>query len=775
MGEKEDEFLKKLIATFRIEAEEHIRTMSSGLLALEKASSVELQKPIIESVFREAHSLKGASRAVNMKDIEKTCQILESIFDSLKSQELSLFPELLNSMHKAVDEINNLLNSPQKGKSADVIKIIAELQGLLKKEEGENLVEQTNDLLHDKSPSLVQKGDEQSSITNELSDPGRIINERKSNLNNTVRISTSKLDSLFLQAEEMISIKQATKQRIDELKQVRDLIETWKARWARINPEIKRIRKDKEKQSKHKRDVNRQEAESGKILDFMDWNVQHFSLLETKISGLITAVKEDQLFHNRMVDALLGDVKSVLMLPFSSLLSVFPKIVRDLAYDKEKKVELLIKGDEIEIDKRILEEIKDPLIHIMRNCVDHGIETPKIRVQKDKSQHGTVYLTISQVDSSKVEIVISDDGGGVDFESIKRTVIRSGITTEKDVESLSKSEVLSFLFQSGFSTSSIITDISGRGLGLAIVKEKVEKLGGEVEIIINKGAGVSFRLILPIALATFKGIIIRSSGQQFIVPIANVERAIRVAPHEIKTVENTEAITLDGKTFSLVNLGDILELSRGKKNPEEFLSVLILSTAEKQIAFCVDEVLDEQEILVKSLGKQLFRVRNIAASTILGSGKLVPILNVDDLVQSAIHSINSPRQNTSLEEEGAIKKSSVLIAEDSITARMLLKNILESAGYSVTAKVDGLEALMELKEGNYDMLVSDIDMPVMNGFDLTDNVRKDKKLADLPVVLVTSLSSQKDRKRGIEVGANAYIVKSSFDQKNLLEIVKRLI
>ncbi|MBI9033956.1 MAG: hybrid sensor histidine kinase/response regulator [Bacteroidales bacterium] len=774
MGDIDQEFLKRLLATFRVEAEEHVRAMSNGLLALEKESSVEKQLPVIESVFREAHSLKGAARAVNMKNIERICQALESVFEALKSQDLSISTEMLNSLHTAVDIINELLISPEKGKSVDTSKVIEELQKILKKDREEKQPEQ------DKFMSFIPIEDEsmegeEPPVDQEPTEVSGHIGDRKVLLDTTVRISTAKLDSLFLQAEEMISIKQATKQRIEELKQIVSLIENWKSKWIRINPEIKRIRKEMEKSVHGGEQLTQKSTGSTKVFDFLDWNEQHFSSFESKISSLITAMKEDQLFHNRMVDTLLGDVKSVLMMPFSSLLGVFPKITRDLAFDKGKKVELIIKGEEIEIDKRILEEIKDPLIHIIRNCIDHGIETPQVRIQNNKSQHGTVFISISQKESSKVEIRISDNGAGIDLEKIKSTAIKSGIITAKDIESLSHEDILSFIFHSGFSTSPIITDISGRGLGLAIVKEKVEKLGGEIKVETEANTGVVFRLILPMALATFKGIIIKSSGQQFIVPISHVERALRIASHEIKTVENTEAITLDGKTLSLVHLEDILELPRQNKDTDEFMSVLILCNGENQIAFCVDAVLDEQEILVKSLGKQLFRVRNIAASTILGSGKLVPILNVSDLLQSAIQSPFTPGRKTIAEEPTIKKRNSVLIAEDSITARMLLKNILESAGYIVTAKVDGFEAFMELKEGNYDMLVSDIDMPVMNGFELTENIRKDKKLAELPVVLVTSLSSQKDRKRGIEVGANAYIIKSSFDQKNLLEIINRLI
>jgi two-component system chemotaxis sensor kinase CheA len=263
----------------------------------------------------------------------------------------------------------------------------------------------------------------------------------------------------------------------------------------------------------------------------------------------------------------------------------------------------------------------------------------------------------------------------------------------------------------------------------------------------------------------------------FIIPSASVERVVRVNREEIKTVENRETVQLNGQAVSLARLAEVLELFQGSGpgTSSDIVQMVVLGSAEKRIAFAVDEILNEQEVLVKRLGKQLSRVRNIAGATVLGTGQVVPILNVADLIKSAVKVTAIPARGALISGEIKEKRKSILVVEDSITSRTLLKNILESAEYDVKTAVDGVDAFTALKMEGFDLVVSDVDMPRMNGFDLTAKIRTDKKFSELPIVLVTALESREDKERGIDVGANAYIVKSSFDQSNLLEVIRRLI
>jgi two-component system chemotaxis sensor kinase CheA len=283
---------------------------------------------------------------------------------------------------------------------------------------------------------------------------------------------------------------------------------------------------------------------------------------------------------------------------------------------------------------------------------------------------------------------------------------------------------------------------------------------------------------LPLTLARFHGVIVRTGERLFVFPTSHVERVARVKKEDIKTIENRETISLDGQVISLVRLHETLGLAvkAAVDQQSDILSAVVLASANQHIAFVVDEVLSEQEVLVKTLGRQLARVRNIAGATVLGTGKVVPILNVPDLIKTAVQTseagIHAPAVPAETIER---KKKSVLVAEDSITSRTLLKNILETAGYQVETAVDGVDGFTRLRSGKFDLVVSDVDMPRMNGFGLVAKIRGDKKFTELPVILVTALDSREDREHGIDVGASAYIVKSNFDQSNLLEIVQRLI
>jgi two-component system chemotaxis sensor kinase CheA len=310
---------------------------------------------------------------------------------------------------------------------------------------------------------------------------------------------------------------------------------------------------------------------------------------------------------------------------------------------------------------------------------------------------------------------------------------------------------------------------------MAIVQEKVEKLGGTITVISTPGAGTTFRMLVPSSMATFRGVLVSVANQSFMIPTAGVVRTGRVKLDEIKTVENRLTITSGERAVSLVRLRDILDIrgpdGRGKS---EVLPIVLVRASDRQVAFLVDEVKGEQEVVVKGLGGQLVRVRNISGACISGSGVVIPILNVADLVESA-GKAGMSKPIVAAQNKGLQRPGRLLLAEDSITARTLLKSILEAVGYEVTVSVDGMDALTKLKTELFDLVVSDVDMPRMNGFELTTHIRSDKKLGELPVVLVTSLGSQKDREYGIEVGANAYIVKSDFDQNNLIEIIQRLL
>ena len=750
------DFQKRLLATFRVETKEHLTALSAGLIELEKSATDEKRQEILEAVFREAHSLKGAARAVNVSGIESLCHALESVFAALRREKSVPSAVLFDLLHRTIDTIDNQLLSIEGGEDASAKSRVRELVRSLEKAlKG--------------TPSSPPPSPEPPAY--QESPP-----PEKPAVSDTVRISAGKLDSLFHQAEEMLSAKLAALQRAAELGEIRDSLTSWEKEWKKARPAMRRVRKAQQSPAGQLLT----EADSGqltKLLAFLEWNQAAIKSLENRVDKLAKASAFDRHCLNGMVDNLLEDVKEVLMLPCATVLEALPKMVRELARDRGKEAELVIAGETVEIDKRVLEELKDPLIHLVRNCIDHGIEKPGERQRRNKPVRGVISVTVSLIGSSRIEIVVTDDGTGIDTARLAAEAARQRIVPQAEANRMGREELLELAFTSGVSTTPLITDISGRGLGLAIVREKVEKLGGTVTLVSEPLRGTSFRMVLPLTLSTYRGVLVRVGEQTFIVPAAGVERVTRVDKTSLRTVENRETVELGGEAVSFVRLADVLQLPREERGGADagLMPLFMIGSGAHRIAFAVDGILAEQEVLVKSLGPQLSRVRNIAGATVLGTGRVVTILHPGDLVKSAVTAAAVMAAAVYPTEKAEAARKSVLIVEDSITARTLLKNILETAGYRTITAVDGIDALTQLKTEEIDLVVSDVDMPRLNGFDLTARIRATRELADLPVALVTSLDSREDRERGIEVGANAYIVKSSFDQSNLLEVIKRLI
>ena len=770
MGTEEADFLKRLLATFKVEAVEHVRAMSAGLTALETSSASEGAAPIVETILREAHSLKGAARAVNLSGIETLCQSLESLFAAMKRKEIEPTPELFKLLQRAVDELEKQVLDGEGGRSktprAGTSGLVRELGNVSR---GAAPAPQPDGMLVPLAAARVP--DDHEAV-------------REPALGETIRVPAARIDRLLLQSEELLGARLSLAQQAADLQDVTSELVRWKREWRKVAPHLRALRHSFERNGEssdhgepsHSSERRNRRVAAEKVGEFVEWTAEFARSFETTLSALARSTEHDSRALATMTDGLLDGVREMLRSPLSPLFEIFPRFVRDLSRGQGKEVDLLVSGAEIEVDRRILQEIKDPLIHLVRNCVDHGIENERLRREKKKPLRGAVTMAAAQKEGGKIEIVVSDDGAGIDAELVRQSAMRLGILTP-EAAAVGEKELMELVFQSGVSTSPIITDISGRGLGLAIVREKVERLGGAVTVETSRGVGTTFRLLLPMTMATLRGLITRAGGGTFAIPAPHVERVAAVAQDEIVTVENRETIQLAGTAVSLVALEEVLELPpmRPRDDSPGKRRVILLQAEGKRIAFRVDEIVSEQEVIVKGLGPQLVRVRNVDGATVLGNGQVVPVLNVSDLVKSAIKAAAAPRRPVIPAEAPEEEARSILVVEDSITARTLLKGILEGAGYLVVTAVDGIDGLSALKTGTFDAVVSDVDMPRMNGFDLTAKILSDKRLSELPVVLVTALESREDRERGIDVGANAYIVKSDFEQSNLLDTVRRLV
>ncbi len=499
---------------------------------------------------------------------------------------------------------------------------------------------------------------------------------------------------------------------------------------------------------------------------------KHIEMIKTtnNLFEQLKELKKDEKLVSRMIDNLLNESKKLLMFPFTTLLDSFPKMVYDIASEQNKKVEFISKGANLEIDKRILEQMKDPLIHILRNAIDHGIEDTKTRKEKNKDETAKLTISITSTDNSKVKIDIVDDGAGIDIEKVKQIAIEKRIVLKEVANTMSDNELAQLIFYSGITTNKMVTNLSGRGLGLAIVMEKALKLGGEVLISDTSEKGTTLSIILPMMMATYRGVLVKESNQDFIIPVSSVLHAVKVEQKDIKTIEERDVIYIDDEMLPIFFLKDLLKLKidTTKEIKEKNLQGIIIEVSNEKMILIVDEIVTETEILTKNLGLQLKRVKNIGGCTILSNGQIAFLLNISDLLISAK---NNNKRVVATVGDKKIDNKTILMVDDSITTRTLLKNILELSGYNVISAVDGVDGFLKLIENKVNLVVSDVDMPNMDGFELTKKIKDDKRFEELPVILVTALESSQDKLRGLEVGANAYIIKSTFDQNNLLETI----
>jgi two-component system chemotaxis sensor kinase CheA len=603
----------------------------------------------------------------------------------------------------------------------------------------------------------------------------------------TIRVSVSKLDALMAQFSELLGAKIRAEQRLAEIRDLQTMATHWQKDWTALRGHYNRLLRNGRNDhngSGQKDDLHHGDTHSGQngnskdinaLTEFASFNQEQLRALNTQTNSLYRQVSNDTMRLSLIINELQEEIKRVRMLPLATITTTFSRMVRDVAREQKKNVNFIIEGGETELDKRVLEQIKDPLIHLLRNSVDHGLETPAERKRAGKSPQGQIVLSASQ-QGNRIVIRVEDDGRGLDLEGIKASAIRKGLLRMGEADKLSESEIANLIFNSGLSTSSIITDISGRGVGMDVVRKNVEELHGTLEVEFEPGGGTIFTTTLPLTLASSRGLLVKAGEQTFALPLTSVERMLQIHTSAIASVEGKEAITYQGKPIALARLADLMELPFKPADTEQ-LTVVIVAVAEKRLGLVVDDLAGEQEVVIKNLGRQLAKVAGFAGATLLGTGQVILVLHVADLIKLAART--KPRvMITDMEgkKDSADERKTILVVDDSITTRTLEKNILEAVGYEVKLATDGREALGVLATaGLPHLIVSDINMPRLDGFELTSRIKQDVRYSDIPVILVTSLDSPADKARGIEVGADAYIVKSSFDQGNLLDTIEQLV
>lgn len=828
---------EQLIASFRAELAEHVQTMNAGLLALEQGTVTgEQRQTVLEDIFRAAHSLKGAARAMGVTMVEQLAHALESVLDDLQNGGIEPTTLLFTACYRTVDAIQVVQTSYEAGETTppmEALQALAELEQArlateaAPKVDGPVVPEAPSEpevAVVEKAPVVVVRppstppiekevpvavpgpASQDAALTEEDSQQVSALVSPVFGADETIRVSVSKLDALMAQLSELLVTKIRAEQRLAQIRHLHEFVSAWQKEWMVARSAYNRLTRHDVSGILGVRRLGPVEVAPGEVprgktrdrvvgwesggvdtkvgkdmarlLNYAGTSQDWLREVNALINDLSRAYSNDTMHMSLVIDELEQEIKRVRMLPLTTITATFGRMVRDLAQESDKEAALQIVGGETELDKRVLEQIKDPLIHLLRNAVDHGIEPAPQREAAGKPRAGTVTLRAEQL-GKDVVIRVSDDGGGLDLEAIRQTIARrSG--KDVDVHTLSEEDLKEAIFTSGISTSPIITDISGRGVGLDVVRRNVEALHGRIDVDSTPGKGTGFTLTLPLTLTSSRGLLVHVGVETFAIPHNAIEYIMQVRPREIMPLEGHDTVMYNGRPLTLARLGDVLNVAHveGPHNGEP-IPVVILAAAERRMAFAVDELAGEQEVVIKGLGKQLSRVGGIAGATLLGSGEVVLILNVADVIKlglrgdrrSVLVALTRPTPTVEVRAQRR-----VLVVDDSITTRTLEKNILEAAGYAVQLATDGQEALNAIAaDGVPDLIVSDVVMPRLDGFGLTERVREDAHTAGVPIILVTSLDSPEDKARGIEVGADAYITKSSFDQNNLLETIEQLI
>lgn len=738
---------RELSQIFQAESEEYLRTLEDGLLALESEPT---NRNLLEEVFRAAHSLKGNARMLGLGDLETSTHVFEESLGAVRRGQSAISSEMVDSLCRGVDTLRRQVNEAITGSPSPVM--IAPPVPVPLPPIAPTPVEL------DPLPPPPQEETTKEPVVA----PGAFKIE-------TIRVEPEKLDRLMTIAGELT----VTTSRVARGSADWEALVALREDWGRKLQTQRLILNDVDSQWKTQSSYKR-------LLGLYEQDMERLTRLDTLLARMKQLASEDVARLETITGEMSEAIQNVRLLPFSTIFGLFPRLVRDLVRTQGKEADLLIEGAETVADKRILEEMKDPLMHMIRNGIDHGLESPEERIRQGKPRVGTMRLRAFHT-ASNVVIELTDDGRGLDLDAIRRTALKRSVCREEDLAAMNNDEIRRLIFEPGFSTSPIVTDVSGRGVGMDVVHANVEKLKGSIHITSEPGKGSCFRIHLPLTLATTRVLLIQSGGQSFALPVDSVQTILLVSSNSIFRAEGRDTICHNGEPVSMVSLAKLLQIPeptarpRQASFPTEARQPCILIHLEGQVlGILVDTVIDEQQVLIKPLGPMLRRVNYIAGATILGTGTVCLVLNPQDLIKGAkkhTSTVSRPRPTAPTER---VRKT-ILLSEDSITTRTQEKRILENAGYNVVTAVDGLDAFQKLGTGSFDAVVSDVEMPNMDGWTLATRIRAMPQYKELPIVLVTSLASDEDRKRGVEVGASAYITKGTFDQKTLVEALRRLV
>lgn len=794
--------MQEILEDFLIEAFEMIEQLDQDLVELEnRPEDLEL----LNRIFRVAHTIKGSGSFLNFSVLTHLTHHMEDVLNKARHGELTITPDIMDVVLESIDFMKKLLNAirdtgtdANTGLDSDIANVVARLDAISKGESPQDIPASQESSTTQEAPQS-QAPQEASNNTQEEVDYSNMSPEEVE----------KEIERLLNQRQEEDKKKREEKRAKGELQDIQapsEIEQTPNTTPAAKAPESQKqpeVNATPAKQTEAKPQIKPRQEENKTLATSVEQTIR---VDVKRLDSLMNLIGELVLGKNRLIkiyndveeryegEKFLEELNQVVasvsmvttdiqlavmktrMLPIGRVFNKFPRMVRDLSRELGKNIELVISGEETELDKSIVEEIGDPLVHLIRNACDHGIESKEERIAAGKKEQGTVELKAYN-EGNHIVVEITDDGKGMDPATLKAKAIEKGIIGEREADTMTDREAYSLIFKAGFSTAKVVTNVSGRGVGMDVVKTNIEKLNGIIDVDSTYGEGTTLKLKIPLTLAIIQSLLVGVQEEYYAIPLASVIETVRISQDEIYTVENKSVLRLRNEVLPLVRLADIFGVDSVFDNSEQAY-VVVIGLAENKIGVIVDFLIGQEEVVIKSLGSYLKGTEGIAGATIRGDGRVTLIVDIAAMMQMAkqvkVSVTKLAQENEKKKEKNSPSDYNVLIVDDSMTDRAIMKKSLKPLGISVSEATNGMEALDIVKNGDkaFDAILIDIEMPKMDGYTLAGEIRKYAKFKNLPLIAVTSRTSKTDRMRGVESGMTEYITKP-YSPEYLMNVVKR--
>ncbi len=735
---------QRLLATFQVEHKEHLQRIRETLAVIESSDDAPAGTDLDEA-FRRAHSLKGAARAVDVRPIENLAHRLETLFSRIREGAIRLDKPVIRVIYQVLDASEDWL---------------ASMGGARESGAPQQALEAIDALLGAPVEAAVAV-----ISTAETTEPAAAAAPGPLVPIDTLRLNAESLDRIVSSAGQLLTESLRQNQVTRELRDVSQHLSETAAERDRIRESGARVFQ--------KLDSSPELAAASRYVNYLD---HQFHLLTKELGAAVQLQERTAWTLRSLAGELQRDVRHARMVPAENVFDGFRKMVRDLAKDEGKAVELHVSGWQVGADRIVLQALKDPVMHILRNAVGHGLESEAERRRKGKNAEGRIDLVI-EARGNQLTIIVEDDGRGVDVDKVREIATQRGLLSASDDAVRSPLELMRLVLLPGFSTSRSVTELSGRGMGLSVVAQAAALLQGKVDIGPGKNGGTRVTLSAPLSLSSHRLLLVTCQGRTLAIPLHGIERLLRVKLSDVQTVASRPVVTIDGQPVSVVSLAHLLNAAVPRVSANQnTLCVMVMRAGTRRLAVAVDTFLSERDAIVKDLPPPADRNPKMAGGTLLEDGTVCLVLNAAEIVQGFQESSDALVLADEREAPAQPKKSlEILVVDDSLTTRTLEKSVLEAHGYQVAIAVDGVDALNYLRAAPVGLVISDLQMPRLDGFGLLEEIRRDPHLSKIPVVIVSSIENPEDQARGMTLGADAYIIKRKFDQHELLETIRQIL